>query len=179
MLINCTNRSVAGISQRTRSQNSICWISYSQRSSIYIDKINTCPFWLFLILFLIFISSSHHKSVIMSTLRLLGIAINDSSHLLIENSVVNVSLFRMEVFIKRRTNHTVRVDCDSKLFSSFAYVCIVSILNLSYFLSPPSWDRTRRLPPFSTNFFKSSISVGVNWSLGAATMKRFAFLILS
>ena len=98
----------------------------------------------------------------MSTFWLLGIAINDSGYLLIEDSVVVISLFGMEVFVKRRTDYTIGVNSDSKLFSSFAYVCVVSILNQFYFLSPPSCENTRRLPPFSTNFLRSSISVGVN-----------------
>jgi len=93
----------------------------------------------------------------MSTFWLLRIAIYDSGHFLIEDSVVDIGLFGMEVFVKRRTNHTIGVNCYSKLFSSFAYVCVVSILNQFYFLSPPSCENTRRLPPFSTNFLRSSI----------------------
>lgn len=179
VLIDSTNRPVTRISQRTRSKDSICRISYSQWSSIYIDKINSCSFWLFLILFLIFLPSSHHKSIIVSALWLLRIAIYDSSDFLVQDSVVNIGLFWMKVFIKRSADNTVRVDCNTKLLCSFAYVCIISILKHNYFLSPPSCEKMSKLPPFSTSFLRSSISVGVNWSLGAATMKRLAFLILS
>lgn len=157
MLIDCTNRSIAGISQRARSKDSISWVCNSQWSPIDINKINSRSLWLFLILFLIFFSTSHHKSIVVSPFGLLRISIYDSSNFFIENSIVDVGLFWMEVFVKRCADHTVRVDCDTKLLCCFAYVCIVSILKIAYFLSPPSCENMRRLPPFSTSFLRSSI----------------------
>jgi len=157
MLINSTNRPITGICQRSRSKDSISRICYSEGSSIDIDEINSCSFWLLLIFLLIFLPASHHKRIVMSTFWLLRIAIYDPSHFLVEYTVVNIGLFWVEIFVKRSTNYTVRVNCDTKLLCSFAYVCIISISKSEYFLSPPSCEKMSRLPPFSTSFLRSSI----------------------
>ena len=56
----------------------------------------------------------------------LCISINNSSNFFIEDAVVDVGFFRMEIFIKGSADNTVRIDSDAKLFSNFADVCIVS-----------------------------------------------------
>jgi hypothetical protein len=83
VLINRTNRSVARVSKRARSEDSIGRVSNGQRCSIDIDKIYSCPFGLFLIFLFIFFSASHHECVIVSPFWLLRVTIDNSGDLLI------------------------------------------------------------------------------------------------
>ncbi len=155
MLINTTNRSVTGICERTRCQDSICWVSNIKRSAIDIYKVNTCSFRFFLIFLFVLFTSPSHESSIVTSFRFFCISIDNTGNFFIEDSVMNVGLFGMEVFIERGSDDTVRVNGDAKFFGGFTDVGVVSVWERSYFLYPPSCEKTRRLPPFYTYFLRS------------------------
>lgn len=125
-MVNSRDGSVAGISKGTRSKNSVSRIGNSKRCSIDVDKIYSCSFGFLLIFFLVLLSASHHESVVMPAFGFFGVSVYDSSDLLVEDAVMNVCLFGMEIFIKRRSDNTVRVDGYTKLFSSFTNVSVIS-----------------------------------------------------
>ena len=126
VLVHRTYRPVAWVCQRTWSQNSIRWIFDCQRCTIDVNKVNTCTFWFLLILLLIIIScSSHHECVMLTSFWLFGVSIDNSSHLLIENSIVNVRLFGVEIFVKRCSDNTVRVDSHSKFTNHLVDIRII------------------------------------------------------
>ncbi len=155
MLINRTNRSIARISQRPWTQNSMRRNVHIQSSSIDINEISSHSFRLLLILFLIFIPSSQHEHIMLLGLGLLAIPIDDPGHLLNQNPIVDIGLLGMEVFIKRSSDHTVRVDLNSEFLSHLSYIWVIpDFYFYMYFRSPPSWVKIIRFPPVSTSFFK-------------------------
>lgn len=137
MLINSANRPVARISEWSWGQDWVRWREYIYTGAVNKYKVNTSPLWFFLIFLLIFLSPSQHKSIVPSPFWLFSIAVCHSCDFLIENSIVDISLFRMEVFIKGCSDDTIRIYNDSKFFSQLRDICIVSKYFLSYFLSPP------------------------------------------
>lgn len=124
----CTYWSIARISQRTWCQYWIGWWSYCQWRTIYIYKISAQSFWLFLILFLFILPSTKIKHVIMPSLWLLRISIDNSCYLLIENSIVNVGLFGVKIFVEGSTNYTVAVDWDAEMLGYLVDIGIISEL---------------------------------------------------
>ena len=56
---------------------------------------------------------------------LFRIPVYDSGDFLVEDSVVNVGFFGVEVFVKRCSDHTVRVDGDSKFASYLIEIGII------------------------------------------------------
>lgn len=123
--------------------------------------------------------ATHHEGVVLATLGFLGVAVDDSRDLLVEDAVVDVGLLGVEVFVEGGPDHAVRVDGHSKLLGDVVEVGIVPEWFVGYLRSPPSWERAKRLPPFSTYFLRSSISDGEKASWGAANTSRWAFLIFS
>lgn len=85
---------------------------------------------------------------------------------------MDIGLFGVEIFIEGCPDNTIRIYYDSEFLGELRNVRIVPVSKKKYFLSPPSCENTSRFPPFSTYFFKSSISVGVNLSLGAGMTNR-------
>ena len=61
----------------------------------------------------------------MAALGLLGIAVDDSGHLFVEDSVVDVGLLGVEIFVKRCPDDAVRVDGHSKLLGDLGKVGVV------------------------------------------------------
>ena len=115
----------------------------------------------------------------LATFGLLGVAIDDSSDLLIEDAVVDVGLLRVEVFVEGGPDDAVRVDSNSKLLGDVVEISVVPEWFVEYLRSPPSWESAKRLPPFSTYFLRSSTSEGEKASWGAAIISRWAFFIFS
>lgn len=179
MLVDCADRPVAGVGQRAGSEDGIGGGVDHQAGAIDEHEVHSRPFRFFLVLLLVLIPASQHKTVITFTLRLLGVAIRYSGDFLVEDAVMDVGLFGVEVFIEGGPDDAVGVDGYSELLSDFGDIGIVPGWEGGYLRSPPSCEKTSRLPPFSTNRLRSSISVGVKVSLGAAMMKRWAFLIFS
>ena len=119
------------------------------------------------------------EGVVVPAPGLLGVPVDHAGHLLVQDAVVDVGLLRVQVFVEGCADHAVSVYGYAELFCRLANVRVVSQWLHAYFLSPPSCEKMRRLPPFSTNFLRSSISVGEKGSLGPATTKRPAFLTFS
>ena len=61
---------------------------------------------------------------------------------------MDVGFLGVEVFVERGSDHTIWVDCDPKFFNRIIDVGIVSNLNQIYFLSPPSFEKINKFPPF-------------------------------
>ena len=93
----------------------------------------------------------------MPSLGLLRIPIDDSRYLLIQDPVVYVSLFGVEVLVKRCSDHTVIIDSNAVLLCQGVKVGSVSELKERYFRSPPSLAKIKSLPPFSISFLRSEI----------------------
>ncbi len=115
----------------------------------------------------------------MSSFGFFGVTVDNSGDFFIEDAVVDIGLLGVEVLVEGGADDTIAIDGDSKLFGDFADVGVVPACEECYLRSPPSCASTSRLPPFSTYFLRSSISVGVKLSLGAAMTKSVAFLIFS
>lgn len=93
-----------------------------------IDKVCTHAFRLLLILLRFLISASKHKHVFVTPLRLLGVSVYYSGHLLIQDAVVDVSLFGVEILVERRPDDTVVVDGYSVLLGQLVEVGRIPIL---------------------------------------------------
>ena len=50
-----------------------------------------------------------------------------SADFIVEDTIVDISLLRMEVFVKCCTNYTVVVDADTILFQEKVRVCVVPV----------------------------------------------------
>lgn len=107
MLIHSADRPVAGISQGSRCQDSIAGIVHIQRSSVHVNEIDSCTFRLLLIFLLLFISVAHHEGIVVPTFWLFGIPVDHSGHFLVEDAVMDVCFFRVEVFVKRSSDNAV------------------------------------------------------------------------
>ena len=179
VVVDRADGSVAGVGQGSRGQNGVGRVLDCQGGSVDVDEVDSCAFGLLLVLFLLLVVAAEHEGVVLPALGLLGVPVDDSGDFFGEDPVVDVGLLGVEVFVKGSADHAVRVNHHSELFGHLAQVGVVPGSGIAYFRSPPSWERTRRLPPLSTYFLRSSTSEGAKRSLGAARTKRWAFLILS
>lgn len=128
ILMHSHNRSIARISQRSRCENGIWGESNIKSSSLNIDKICSFSFRSFLILFFLIISASHHKLVV-SSFGLFCITIYNSSYFFVKDSALNISFFRVEVFVKRCSHHAVAVYADPEFGTNLADVGIVPLIS--------------------------------------------------
>jgi hypothetical protein len=179
VLVKSADGPVAGVGEGAGGEDGIGGGIDGQASAIDEHEVDSGAFGLLLVLLLILVPAAQHEAVVALPLGLLGVAVGDTGDLLVEDAVVDVGLLGVEVFIEGGPDDAVGVDDDSELLGDFGDVGVVPGWGGGYLRSPPSWEKMRRLPPFSTNRFRSSISVGVKVSLGAPTMNRFAFLIFS
>lgn len=125
MLVKSADGPVAGIGQGTGSEDGVGrWIDH-QTSTINENEVHSRSFRFFLVLLLVFVPASKHETIITLTLRLLGISICHSGDFLIEDAVVDVGLFGVEVFIEGGPDDTVRVDDYSELLSHLRDIGIV------------------------------------------------------
>ncbi len=92
VLVNCQNRSVAGIGHGPWAQNRVGRVHNSQSTPIDIHKITAQPFCLLLIILFIIISAPEVEHVIILFLLLVPV-IDDSCDFFIEHSVVDIGLF--------------------------------------------------------------------------------------
>lgn len=67
-----------------------------------------------MILFLFIISAAKHEAIIGSIFEFFSIAIDDSCDFLIEDTIVDVCLLGVEVFVKRSPDDAIRIDCDAE-----------------------------------------------------------------
>ena len=91
-----------------------------------------------MILLLVLLALAHYESVVVTSLRLFGVSIDNSGNLLIEDAVVDVGLLGVEVFVERGADDAVRVYRDTKLFCGLADVGVVPRCGRRYLRSPPS-----------------------------------------
>lgn len=84
-----------------------------------IYKICTHAFGLSLILLRLFISTSKHKHILIASLRLFWVPIYDSGYLFIQNPIMNVGFFGMEIFVEWCPDHAVAVDGYAVLLGEF------------------------------------------------------------
>lgn len=76
------------------------------------------------------------------------VAVDDSGNFFVEDTIVDVGLLGVEVFVEGGSDHAVGVNPDAELLGDLADVGGISGSRGGYLRSPPSWERTRRLPPF-------------------------------
>ena len=100
MLVDCADWSVARVGQRTRCQDSVGRSSSGKTDALDVDKVNAGASGLLLILLLIVLSSAKHEAVVVSTLWLFRVPVGYSCHLLVEDAVVDIGLFGVEVFVE-------------------------------------------------------------------------------
>lgn len=117
MLVNCADRPIARIGQRSRSEDRVCRRKDGQTSTTDIHEIQSSSLGLLLVILLILLPAAKHKAIIASALGLLGVAISHSGDLLIEDAIVDVGLFGVEVFVKRSSDDAIRVHNYAKLLS--------------------------------------------------------------
>ncbi len=98
--MNSTHRLVAGICQGTRCQNGVRRRLDSQRRTIDKHEIRAHSFRLLLVLFFLLVPSPEHEHVLVSALRLFRVSVDNSSNFFIQDSVVNVRLFWMEILVE-------------------------------------------------------------------------------
>ena len=87
-----------------------------------IHKVSAHSLSLFLVLFFLFVSASEHEHVLVSALRLFGVPINYSCYLLVQNSIMNVRLFWVKIFVKGRPDDTVVVDGYAELLCKLVQI---------------------------------------------------------
>lgn len=126
MLVECADGPVAGVSQWSGSKDGIGRRIHHQTGTIDIDKVHSRPFRFFLVLLLVLIPATQHETVIAFPLGFLGVAIGDSGDFLVEDAVVNVGLFGVEVFIEGGPDDAVGVDDYSELLGDLGDIGIVS-----------------------------------------------------
>lgn len=177
-LVDSTDWLIAWIGEGPARKNGVRCLTNFQCCSIDVNEISPGSFGFFFLLIIIGRSSSHQERCILA-FGVFGIAIDDSNDFFVENSIVDVCFFGVEVFVKGCPHHTVVINGDAEPFQQLVQIGAIPISLPTYFLSPPSDVNTSRLPPFSTYLFKVSISSSVNLSLGDARTKSEAFLTLS
>ena len=176
MLVDGGDGAVAGVGEWAGGEDGVGGVGDVEGGAVDVYEVDTSAFGLFLVLFFVVLVSAH-EGVVVSAFGLFGVAVDDAGDFFVEDAVVDVGFFGVEVFVEGGAYDAVGVDGDAEFFGGFADVGVVPGWGGSYFLYPPSWEKTRRLPPFYTYFLRSSSSVGVKMSLGAAMMKRLAFFI--
>ena len=93
-----------------------------QSGSVDVDEVSAHSFGFLLVLLFFIVPPSQHEHIVVLGLGLLAVAVDDSCDFLVQDSIVDVGFFGVEVFIKRRSDHAVRVDLNSELLCHFAYV---------------------------------------------------------
>ena len=126
VLVDGADRSVAGVGERAGGEDGVGGVVDGEGRAIDVYKVHPRPLGFLLILFLIVVPGSpHHEGVVVAALGLLGVAVDHPSHLLVEDSVVNVGLFGVEVFVKRCPDDAVGVYGHSELLGNLGEVSIV------------------------------------------------------
>ena len=87
-----------------------------------IYKVSAHSLCLFLVLFFLFVSASEHQHVFVSALRLFRVSINHSGYLFVQNSIMNVSLFGVKIFVKGRPDDAVVVYGYAELLCKLVQV---------------------------------------------------------
>lgn len=82
-----------------------------------------------MILFFFIVPSSHHEGIVVSSLGLLGVAVDNSGDLFVENSIVDIGLFGMEIFVEGSSDNTIIIDLDSKFGGDGGEVGIVFVVS--------------------------------------------------
>lgn len=125
VLVDCANGSVAWIGKGSRCEDSIAGILYVERGTVDVDEIDSSSLGLLLVLLLVFIPVAHHEGVVVAALGFLGIAVDDPGDFFIEDAVVNIGFFGVEIFVEGSTDDAVGVDGDAEFFGNFCNVGVV------------------------------------------------------
>ncbi len=96
---------------------------------MHIHEISTHSLGLSLVLLLVIIPSPQSEHVLLPSFGLFGVAINYSGHFLVENPVVNIGLFWVEIFVEGCSDDAVIINCYAELLSQLIEISIVSIYN--------------------------------------------------
>jgi hypothetical protein len=179
VLVERADGAVAGVGEGARGEDGVGGRADGEAGAVDEDEVDAGALGLLLVLLLVFVAAAEHEAVVALALGLLGVAVGDAGDFLVEDAVVDVGLLGVEVLVEGGPDDAVGVDDDAELLGDFGDVGVVPAWAGGYLRSPPSWEKMRRLPPFSTKRLRSSISVGVKVSFGAPTISRCAFLIFS
>ena len=68
-----------------------------------------------MVFFFVVVASAHHEGVVLSAFGFFGVAVDDSGHFFVEDAVVDVGFFRVEVFIEGGADDAIGVYGDAEL----------------------------------------------------------------
>ena len=117
--VHSRDRSIARVGEGPACQNRVCPSIGVQCATLYVHIVDPRPLGLFLVLLLVIVLGPHHEHVVDPALGLLGVAVDDPGDLFVEDSVVDVGFFGVEIFIEGGPDNTVAVDGDAELGGDF------------------------------------------------------------
>lgn len=99
-LVDCSDGPVARIREWSRCQDGVSWGLDVEGATINVHKINSGSFTLLLILFFLIFSSSKGEPIVVPSFGFFGVAVDDSGDFFVEDTVVDVGFFGMEILIE-------------------------------------------------------------------------------
>lgn len=100
MLVDGGDGAVAGVGEWAGGEDGVGGVGDVEGGSVDVDEVDTCAFGLFLVLFLVVFAVSAHEGVVVSAFGLFGVAVDDAGDFFVEDAVVDVGFFGVEVFVE-------------------------------------------------------------------------------